>query len=477
LSHEAISVFDIFKIGVGPSSSHTLGPWRAATQFVNMLAEKELLFSVRSIKVLLYGSLAKTGKGHGTGVAIQLGLCGEDPVSFEVALIDPRIQDIAAMKKIILAGKHEIDFDPNEDIEFLITESLPFHPNGLSFLAALENGNNIAETYYSVGGGFVVKEAGTATGPVIEEVQLPFPINTADDLLHWCIKTGLPIHEIVMENEHAWRTEEETRTGLVKIWSVMRECIYRGCHTTGMLPGGLNVKRRAAELNKKLLKGQAYSSYEEWISLIRAGGNSFQYILDWVSCFALAVNEENASFGRVVTAPTNGAAGVIPAVLQYFIAFGEGFEEQQIGQFLLTAAEIGSIFKKGATLSAAMGGCQAEIGVSSAMAAAGLTECMGGTQRQVMMASEIAMEHHLGLTCDPIGGLVQVPCIERNTMGAIKAITASQLAMQSMPDYAKVSLDAVIRTMWDTARDMNHKYKETADGGLAVNVPLSLPEC
>ncbi|MBL0232673.1 MAG: L-serine ammonia-lyase [Chitinophagaceae bacterium] len=477
MSHEAISVFDIFKIGVGPSSSHTLGPWRAATQFVNMLAEKELLFSVRSIKVLLYGSLAKTGKGHGTGVAIQLGLCGEDPVSFDVALIDPRIQDIAAMKKIILAGKHEIDFDPNEDIEFLITESLPFHPNGLSFLAALENGNNIAETYYSVGGGFVVKEAGTATGPVIEEVQLPFPINTADDLLHWCIKTGLPIHEIVMENEHAWRTEEETRTGLVKIWSVMRECIYRGCHTTGMLPGGLNVKRRAAELNKKLLKGQAYSSYEEWISLIRAGGNSFQYILDWVSCFALAVNEENASFGRVVTAPTNGAAGVIPAVLQYFIAFGEGFEEQQIGQFLLTAAEIGSIFKKGATLSAAMGGCQAEIGVSSAMAAAGLTECMGGTQRQVMMASEIAMEHHLGLTCDPIGGLVQVPCIERNTMGAIKAITASQLAMQSMPDYAKVSLDAVIRTMWDTARDMNHKYKETADGGLAVNVPLSLPEC
>ena len=477
MSHEAISVFDIFKIGVGPSSSHTLGPWRAATQFVNMLAEKELLFSVRSIKVLLYGSLAKTGKGHGTGVAIQLGLCGEDPVSFEVALIDPRIQDIAAMKKIILAGKHEIDFDPNEDLEFLITESLPFHPNGLSFLAALENGNNIAETYYSVGGGFVVKEAGTATGPVIEEVQLPFPINTADDLLHWCIKTGLPIHEIVMENEHAWRTEEETRTGLVKIWSVMRECIYRGCHTTGMLPGGLNVKRRAAELNKKLLKGQAYSSYEEWISLIRAGGNSFQYILDWVSCFALAVNEENASFGRVVTAPTNGAAGVIPAVLQYFIAFGEGFEEQQIGQFLLTAAEIGSIFKKGATLSAAMGGCQAEIGVSSAMAAAGLTECMGGTQRQVMMASEIAMEHHLGLTCDPIGGLVQVPCIERNTMGAIKAITASQLAMQSMPDYAKVSLDAVIRTMWDTARDMNHKYKETADGGLAVNVPLSLPEC
>ena len=462
---------------MGPSSSHTLGPWRAATQFVNMLAEKELLFSVRAVKVLLYGSLAKTGKGHGTGVAIQLGLCGEDPVSFDVALIDPRITDIAAMKKIILGGKHEIDFDPNEDIDFLITESLPFHPNALTFLASVENGNDIAETYYSVGGGFVVKEEGPGSRPSIQEVQLPFPINTADDLLHWCIKTGLPIHEIVIENEHAWRSEEETRKGLEKIWSVMRECIYRGCHTSGILPGGLNVKRRAAELNKKLLRGQNYSSYEEWITLIRAGGNSFNYILDWVSCFALAVNEENASFGRVVTAPTNGAAGVIPAVIQYFIAFGEGYEEQKIGQFLLTAAEIGSIFKKGATLSAAMGGCQAEIGVSSAMAAAGLTECMGGTQRQVMMAAEIAMEHHLGLTCDPIGGLVQVPCIERNTMGAIKAITASQLALQSMPDYAKVSLDAVIRTMWDTARDMSHKYKETADGGLAVNVPLSLPEC
>jgi L-serine dehydratase len=280
-----------------------------------------------------------------------------------------------------------------------------------------------------------------------------------------------------MENETAWRKEQDTREGLLNIWNVMKECIYRGCHTTGMLPGGLNVKRRAAELNRKLLAGKTYSNGEEWLALITAGGQHFNYILDWVSCFALAVNEENASFGRVVTAPTNGAAGVIPAVLQYYIAFCNGNSNEKIIQFLLTAAEIGSIFKKGATLSAAMGGCQAEIGVSSAMAAAGLTECMGGTQKQVMMASEIAMEHHLGLTCDPIGGLVQVPCIERNTMGAIKAITASQLAMQGTPDYAKVSLDAVIRTMWDTARDMDHKYKETADGGLAINVPLSLPEC
>jgi len=263
-----------------------------------------------------------------------------------------------------------------------------------------------------------------------------------------------------------------------KIWEAMRDCIYRGCHATGELPGGLHVRRRADALNKKLigeLKG--YHDYDSWIALIRNKGNQFQYILDWVSCFALAVNEENASFGRVVTAPTNGAAGVIPAVLNYFIVFCNGYEEDKIIRFLLTASEIGSIFKKGATISAAMGGCQAEIGVSSAMAAAALTESMGGTQRQVLMAAEIAMEHHLGLTCDPIGGLVQVPCIERNTMGAIKAITASQLALQSTPDFAKVSLDKVIKTMWDTALDMNSKYKETADGGLAVHIPLSLSEC
>jgi len=258
---------------------------------------------------------------------------------------------------------------------------------------------------------------------------------------------------------------------------VMKEFIYRGCHVTGTLPGGLQVKRRAANLNQKLMSGKTYSDYNSWLDLIKKGGNHFTYTLDWVSCFALAVNEENASFGRVVTAPTNGAAGVIPAVLQYYIAFCDGDHEEKIIQFMLTAAEIGSIFKKGATISAAMGGCQAEIGVSSAMAAAALTECLGGTQRQALMAAEIAMEHHLGMTCDPIGGLVQVPCIERNTMGAIKAITASQLAMQSSPDYAKVSLDGVIKTMWQTALDMNHKYKETADGGLAVNVPLSLSEC
>ena len=474
MPHEAISIFDIFKIGVGPSSSHTLGPWRAALLFIKSLKQKNLLTEIENIEVLLYGSLAKTGKGHGTDIAVQLGLCGEDPVSFEVNAIEARIQDIHSMNKLVLGGKHEIDFDPIEDIEFLYNESLPFHPNAVTFLAKARNGNHLAETYYSVGGGFVIKEG--EEHDAANDIQLPFPINTADDLLHCCMK-GLSISEVVMENESAWRSEVETIKGVLNIWRVMKECTFRGCHTQGILPGGLNVKRRAADLNKKLLAGKSYSDYEGWITAIRSGGNDIKYILDWVSCFALAVNEENASFGRVVTAPTNGAAGVIPAVLQYFVAFCDGLKEEKIIQFMLTASEVGSIFKKGSTISAAMGGCQAEIGVSSAMAAAGLTECMGGTQRQALMAAEIAMEHHLGLTCDPIGGLVQIPCIERNTMGAIKAITASQLALQSAPDYAKVSLDAVIKTMWDTALDMNSKYKETSDGGLAINIPLSLPEC
>lgn len=465
----------MLKIGIGPSSSHTLGPWRAAERFLHTLSGKYDLFQVRSIRVLLYGSLAKTGKGHGTDIAVQLGLSGDDPVSFEVGNIHSKIQDIAIMKKLLLAGKHEIDFNPVEDIEFLITETLPFHPNALSFLAAFENGESISATYYSVGGGFVIKEGEDLSVSAL--AQPPFPISKAHDLLHWCIKTGMSINEVVLENESAWRPEKETRERLDRIWEVMKECIYRGCHTEGHLPGGLNVKRRAAGLNKKLIGLRNYTDSGSWLEAIRAGGNDFKYILDWVSCFALAVNEENASFGRVVTAPTNGAAGVIPAVLQYFVVFCDGNSRDKIQRFLLTASEIGCIFKKGATISAAMGGCQAEIGVSSAMAAAALTESMGGTQRQSMMAAEIAMEHHLGLTCDPIAGLVQIPCIERNTMGAIKAITASQLALQSAPDYAKVSLDAVIQTMWDTAKDMHNKYKETADGGLAVNVPLSLPEC
>jgi L-serine dehydratase len=475
VKHEAISIFDMFKIGVGPSSSHTLGPWKAALRFLQSLEQKEIIQQVDSIEVLLYGSLAKTGVGHGTDVAVQLGLSGEDPETFNVNDIQAKINDINTMKKIVLNGKHEVDFDPKEDIEFLYTESLPFHPNALTFLVHLHNGDAIAETYYSIGGGFVTKEGEGRNEDA--DVILPFPINTSNDLLHWCMKTGMSISEIVLENENSWRSEPETKEKILNIWAVMKDCIYRGCHTPGYLPGGLNVKRRAIDLNKRLIKGKPYFDYNSWTTAIISGGKDFTYILDWVSCFALAVNEENASFGRVVTAPTNGAAGVIPAVLQYYICFCNGKSDDKIIQFLLTASEIGSIFKKGATISAAMGGCQAEIGVSSAMAAAALTECMGGTQRQALMAAEIAMEHHLGLTCDPIGGLVQIPCIERNTMGAIKAITACQLALQSKPDFAKVSLDGVIKTMWDTAIDMNSKYKETADGGLAINIPISLSEC
>jgi L-serine dehydratase len=475
MSHEAISVFDMFKIGVGPSSSHTLGPWKAALRFVAQLQEKKLLANVSGLQVLLYGSLAKTGVGHGTDIAVQLGLCGASPETFEVDAITPAIRKIASTRQLMLAGEHAISFDPATAIVFLMSESLPYHPNAMSLLVTLHSGEQFAETYYSVGGGFVVKEGEEQR--TAQTVQLPFPINTAEDLLHWCRKTGLSIHEVVMENELAWRSEIDTRTKLLHIWQVMANCIYRGCHTEGMLPGGLHVKRRGYALNKKLLGNAHYSNYGEWVAAIQKGDMGFSYILDWVSCFALAVNEENASFGRVVTAPTNGAAGVIPAVLQYYVCFCNGNHPDKIINFLLTASEVGSIFKKGATISAAMGGCQAEIGVSSAMAAAALTECMGGTQRQALMAAEIAMEHHLGLTCDPIAGLVQIPCIERNTMGAIKAITASQLAMQSQPDFAKVSLDVVIKTMWTTALDMNSKYKETADGGLAVHIPVGLSEC
>ena len=475
MPHEAISVFDMFKIGVGPSSSHTLGPWRAAQKFVQKLASENRLQTVTHVQVLLYGSLAKTGHGHGTDIACMLGLANEDPVIIDVNTIKPKIDYLRTAHILNLGGVNKLAFNPANDVHFLMTESLPYHPNAMSILAGFENGNTICETYYSIGGGFVVQENEAATATQI--VQLPFPINTADDILHWCIKTGLAVNEIVLENESTWRPEAQTRAGVLNIWQAMKECMYRGCHTNGYLPGGLHVKRRGFDLNKKLLAGKTYDGYTGWVQAIKEGSQNFTYILDWVSCFALAINEENASFGRVVTAPTNGAAGVIPAVLQYFIVFCGGDSDDKIFKFLLTASEIGSIFKKGATISAAMGGCQAEIGVSSAMAAAALTEALGGTQKQVLMAAEIAMEHHLGLTCDPIGGLVQIPCIERNAMGAIKAITASQLALQSTPDFAVVSLDKVIRTMWQTALDMNSKYKETSDGGLAVNVPLGLSEC
>jgi len=475
---ETLSVFDIFKIGVGPSSSHTLGPWRAALAFLDLLESKADLRDVNKLDVLLYGSLAKTGRGHGTDKAVQMGLLGEDPVLFDTELLTDKLNSIRDTSTLNLRGKQPIHFEPSVNIRLLKAETLPFHPNALRFVAALNNGSQVKETYYSIGGGFVVKEDEEPEGE--GDVSLHFPFKKAADLLHWCMKTGLSIHELIADNENAWRSEGDTREGLLNIWSVMRDAIYRGCNNTGVLPGGLQVKRRAAGLSKKLLNKKETANYREWVNAIREQGNGFAYTLDWVSCFALAVNEENAAFGRVVTAPTNGAAGVVPAVLQYFCIFcnqSENEVDERVVQFLMTASAVGALFKMGATISAAMGGCQAEIGVSSAMAAAGLTEVMGGSQRQALMAAEIAMEHHLGLTCDPIAGLVQVPCIERNTMGAIKAITASQLALQSAPDFAKVSLDAVIKTMWETAQDMNSKYKETADGGLAIQIPLSLPEC
>lgn len=465
----------MFKIGIGPSSSHTLGPWRAAQRFINVLKDREILQKVEGIHILLYGSLAKTGVGHGTDIAVLLGLSGDDPVTFDVHRVMPKVQEIKSSGQLALGAEHTVHFSYATDLLFLYTESLPFHPNALTFQAFLTDGIAVSETYYSIGGGFVVQENDTAG--VLQEVDLAFPVDTAQQLMTWCMRTGLKISELVMENELAWRPEEETRSGIMQIFHTIKDCIYKGCHTSGVLPGGLHVERRASKMNKRLLKERIYQNYESWVDAIREGGKDFNYILDWVSCFALAVNEENASFGRVVTAPTNGASGVIPAVLQYYITFHNAYKEEKIMQFIASASEIGSIFKKGATISAAMGGCQAEIGVSSAMAAGALTECLGGSQRQVLMAAEIAMEHHLGLTCDPIGGLVQIPCIERNTMGAVKAITAAQLALNSNPDKAKVSLDAVVSTMWETAQDMNVKYKETADGGLAIKVPLSLPEC
>ena len=479
MPYEPISIFDMFKIGVGPSSSHTLGPWRAARLFVQKLEDAQVLNQISTVEILLYGSLAKTGKGHGTDIAVLLGLCNLDPETIDVSSINPRIADIELQHSLLLGGEHAVDFNPNIHLQFLFTEALPFHPNALTIMAQTQAGYSFAETYYSIGGGFVVQEKKENQKPDASAkpaIHLPFPIDSADDLLHWC-RQGLAIHEVVLENENAWRPEADTRLGITRIWQTMKDCIYRGCHTDGYLPGGLNVKRRAFDLNATLTQGRPYANFDSWLIAIQQGGHAFKYILDWVSCFALAVNEENASFGRVVTAPTNGAAGVIPAVLMYFVAFEGGNSPEKIFRFLLTASEVGSIFKKGSTISAAMGGCQAEIGVSSAMAAAALTESLGGTQRQAVMAAEIAMEHHLGLTCDPIGGLVQVPCIERNTMGAIKAITASQLALQSTPDFGIVSLDKVIATMWSTALDMNSKYKETADGGLAVQVPISLADC
>jgi len=480
---ERLSVLDMFKIGIGPSSSHTLGPWKAAGRFISELAAPTA--EIESVCVTLYGSLAKTGYGHGTDVALMLGLMGEDPESFDVDAIAATVRGVRNKKRITLRGLHEIDFDPDADIVFRHDQALSFHPNGMQFQAKLSGGETHQWTCYSIGGGFVVSEPGTDSKTASatdseagkQAVVLPYPVDSAADLAHWCRQTGLGISDVVAENERIWRSDQETHYAVDRIWAVMQESVFRGCHTDGVLPGGLKVRRRAARLRRELGTQIDARDWEQWRSLILAGGSGFAYTLDWVSCFALAVNEENAAFGRVVTAPTNGAAGVIPAVLHYLVIFCREHDPVLVRRFLYTASEIACIFKKRATISAALGGCQAEIGVSSAMAAAALTECIGGTPDQCLMAAEIAMEHHLGMTCDPVGGLVQVPCIERNTMGAIKAITAAQLALQSDPDNATVSLDAVVQTMWETARDMDNRYKETSDGGLAVNIAINVSEC
>jgi L-serine dehydratase len=470
----AISTFDIFKIGVGPSSSHTLGPWRAAQRVVQRWQELGVFDSIVEVQVDLYGSLAKTGRGHMTDMAVMLGLSNADPVSCDTTAIPDRIEAIRRSRTITLGGQRPVRFDPATACRFNSRISLPQHPNALTFTAVLADGSSVAETYSSVGGGFIV-EAGESEegGP---SVTLPFPIGSAKDLLTHCTAHDLTVPEVVWRNELVWRTPEEIHERLAAIWKTMKECVFRGCHTRGVLPGGLGVVRRAAGLSTGMLGDQSWPDVDSWIQAIRNTRPTFQQTLAWVSCFALAVNEENAGFGRVVTAPTNGAAGVVPAVLLHYLCFCKG-EDSGIERFLLTAGEIGSIIKKEATISAAMGGCQAEIGVSSAMAAAGLTQCLGGSAAQVAMAAEIALEHHLGLTCDPVAGLVQIPCIERNTMGAVKAITASTLALASEPADAKIALDTVISTMWQTAQDMNVKYKETAEGGLALQIAVNVTEC
>lgn len=471
---EYISVFDMLKIGVGPSSSHTLGPWRAAEAWINSLLDSNDFDLVERIEIDLYGSLSLTGKGHATDMALILGLSGCDPERMPVEDIAAITARVSQDKNIYLGGLKLVEFDQSQAIRFN-SEFLPFHSNGLKFTAILSDGNVIEEIYYSIGGGFIVQEKNDQqAAEIVNDKTYPYPIAKATNLSGYCKTTGLAISDIVFENEKVLRSAEEIDFELKRIWETMLECMYIGCHTEGKLPGGLNVRRRAYDSHKNLIGESTYSTKQEWIAAIRGTEVKFRQILKWVSCFALATNEVNASFGRVVTAPTNGSAGVIPAVLMYYLVI-ENHEAdfEHIKKFLLVAGEIGSIFKKGATISAAMGGCQAEIGVSSAMAAAALTELMGGNPEQVMIAAEIAMEHHLGLTCDPIGGLVQIPCIERNAMGAIKAINAAELALDTDPENVKVPLDKVVNTMWETAKDMHKNYKETSQGGLAIDVALA----
>ncbi|MEM9931232.1 MAG: L-serine ammonia-lyase, partial [Bacteroidota bacterium] len=465
----------IFKIGVGPSSSHTLGPWKAALAFLELLPD---VHEVATLKVQLYGSLSKTGVGHGTDIAVMLGLEGFDPETIETADIPFHISRIRSQEQLNVGGEHagaKIGFKPAQDIVFE-DRVRSFHPNGLSFEARLQSGRKIRQTFYSTGGGFIVRE-GTAsqlvTGPT-----LPYPIDCADDLLRCARGAGRSIAEIVRANELRLYQPAELEAKLDRYLAVFSSVVHKGCTAPETnLPGGLNVRRRARKLVATLLKAPAADNFHDFDLQLRGLTNDFATVTTAVSCFALAVHEENAALGRVITSPTNGAAGVIPAVLFYYRYFCPETSPELERNFLMVAGEIGSIFKKNATISAAEGGCQAEIGVSSAMAAAALTEVLGGTVEQALMAAEIAMEHHLGMTCDPIGGLVQIPCIERNAMGAMKAITAAKLALQSDPDDAVVELDVVIQTMLDTARAMHADYKETAEGGLAMRVSVAMAAC
>ncbi|HEX9825884.1 MAG TPA: L-serine ammonia-lyase [Flavobacteriaceae bacterium] len=471
---ECISVFDMLKIGVGPSSSHTLGPWRAAERWIKELKTNNQFDTVEKVKVDLYGSLSLTGKGHATDFAVMLGLSGADPETIPIESIGSIIAEIKNTNTLLFNNEKALVFKPDSDIVFN-KNFLPFHANALKFTATI-NGKNFSSTYYSIGGGFVVVEErkNSKKNKAIFFNTFPYPIQLGTELLSYCSTLNKSISEVVLENEKSIRTPEQIDYELHRIWNTMLECMYIGCHTEGNLPGGLNVRRRAYDTHQTLKGNFPYSTPQEWLETIRLTEVKFRQIFKWVSCFALAVNEVNASLGRVVTAPTNGSAGVIPSVLMYYMVIeNHDADFEHIKKFLLVAGEIGSIFKKGATISAAMGGCQAEIGVSAAMAAAGLCELLGGTPEQVLVAAEIAMEHHLGLTCDPIGGLVQIPCIERNSMGAIKAINAAELALDTDPKNVKVPLDKVVATMWETAKDMNTKYKETSEGGLAVGVNLT----
>ncbi len=471
---QSISVFEIIKVGIGPSSSHTMGPWNAAESFLNLIRRAHPISEVKEVFVEFFGSLAKTGIGHGTDIAAMLGLSGENFKTIDTSSIDSKIEAIKSSNQINLAGEKVIPFVYGEHLILNKAKSLDFHPNGMIFRAVFENGETLTQDYYSVGGGFIATQEENSFEKHC--IRTLYPCHNGEDIVKYVNRLGLNrISDLIFLNEESWRSKEETEKEALYIWQQIKECIYKGVNREGTLPGGLNVTRRAAGLNRKLLKDKIYKNIDEWFQMVVDAEENFVNISKWVSCFALAVNEENASFGRIITAPTNGASGVIPAVLMYSQAFTEFNKEEDIIRFLLVAGEIGTLFKKNATISAAMGGCQAEVGVSSAMAAAGLTEIMGGTPGQVLMAAEIAMEHHLGMTCDPIAGLVQIPCIERNSMGAIKAITAANIAIESDPSKARVSLDQVIQSMWDTAQSMNDRFKETSEGGLAIAVNVA--EC